>query len=632
MLPNLHTRKRMISNALNPAKTKISTDEFRLCRKIIIVYNELIQHMYAISDNGFFVENLFLEDMRQEIKIEEENFLKSIHFFVLSIKLQRDFETLSQLNKADRAAHLHAIRNSIMNHRLPFFRYAASQPQLYWALQQVGGYHTRRKRVSKRMKELNRLCALATRRVERGSIADRLDEKYGSYGGHKTHHATVANVSIFSYRLRTLCRQLRDIREEHRMLSPLRESLAFAGSRRSELIYGVLRMQQSLASFQPTLIMLRSFVTRLRRQAPHKNYSSFSKVVDIDSRRLVEDSENDKVLPNGLKLQPTRSQAHEYIPSSQQLPRIANEFNKINEIIEPRKATKETFSHLHSDNNYDSPSLSVYSSRSAVTLRPLRPKNPLEITKNGQVVVKSDDSNADDKRGPYQAGQDTAESGQESLQFQIPNAKMQEIMLASLKGRATYWEYNLYRGPSGEQVKLHYCKNIESTERIAKLFLGQKVVGFDIEWKPQASASEGIKKNVALIQLASEERIALFHIALYAKNGLENLVAPTLKAVMESSNITKVGVSIKADCTRLRRFMSIDSQGLFELSHLYKLVKFATGDVTKINKMLVALASQVEEHLLLPMWKGEVRGSDWSNDLNYEQIRCKLQIIPYVQY
>lgn len=588
--------------------------------------------MYTISDNGFLVENVFLEDMRQEMKIEEEKFLKSIHFFVLSIKLQRDFETLSQLNKADRAAHLNATKYSIMNHRLPFRRYAASQSQLYWAVQQVGGYLTRRKRVSKRMKELNRLCALATRQLERGSNAVCLDEKYGSYSSHKTHHAILANVSVFSCRLRTLCRQLRNIRQEHRMLSPLRESLAFAGSRRSELIYGVLRMQQSLASFQPTLIMLRSFVTRLRRQAPHIHYSSFSKMVDIDNRRHVEDSENDKVLLNGLKLQPTRRQAHEYTPSSQQLPRIANEFNTINEIIEPKKVTKETFSHLHSHKNYDSPSLSVYSSSSAETLRPLRPKNHLEITKNSQVIVKSDDSNADDKSGTYQAGQDIAESRQESLQFQIPSGKMQEIMLASLKGRATYWEYKLYRGPCGEQVKLHYCKNIESTERIAKLFLDQEVVGFDIEWKPQASANEGIKKNVALIQLASEERIALFHIARYAKNGLEDLVAPTLKAIMESSNITKVGVSIKADCTRLRRFMGIDSQGLFELSHLYKLVKFATGDVTKINKMLVALASQVEEHLLLPMWKGEVRGSDWSNDLNYEQIRCKLQTISYVQY
>ena len=85
------------------------------------------------------------------------------------------------------------------------------------------------------------------------------------------------------------------------------------------------------------------------------------------------------------------------------------------------------------------------------------------------------------------------------------------------------------------------------------------------------------------------------------------------------------GVSVKADCTRLRKFLGIDSHGLFELSHLYKLVKYSSGDVTKINKALVSLAQQVSEHLHLPLAKGDVRMSDWSKsmDLTYEQTRCK---------
>jgi len=90
---------------------------------------------------------------------------------------------------------------------------------------------------------------------------------------------------------------------------------------------------------------------------------------------------------------------------------------------------------------------------------------------------------------------------------------------------------------------------------------------------------------------------------------------------MEDPGITKVGVAIKADCTRLRKNLSINSQGLFELSHLYKLVKFSESkDTHLINKMLVSLANQVQEHLHLPLFKGEVRGSDWSQKLNLEQI------------
>lgn len=214
-----------------------------------------------------------------------------------------------------------------------------------------------------------------------------------------------------------------------------------------------------------------------------------------------------------------------------------------------------------------------------------------------------------------------------SMVYQIPEEVMREAMLASSSTGAAYWQYSLYQeggDPSGDKVKVHYCTSKETTERIAQLFLNQEVIGFDIEWKPQAQVGEGIKKNVSLIQLASEERIALFHVARYGKGEtIDDLLAPSLKKIMESPEISKVGVSVKADCTRLRRFLGIEARGLFELSHLYKLIKHSAGDVKKINKLLVSLAQQVEEHLQLPMWKGEVRSSDWSQKLNYEQIKCR---------
>ena len=205
-------------------------------------------------------------------------------------------------------------------------------------------------------------------------------------------------------------------------------------------------------------------------------------------------------------------------------------------------------------------------------------------------------------------------------EYRIPESKLRESMLASRTTRAAYWQYSMYESSVGEKVKVIYCKTIEATERIAQLFLDKEVVGFDIEWKPNASFRDGIKKNVALVQLASEERIALFHIARYPGDGIDNLVSPTFRRIMESEEITKVGVSVKADCTRLLKFLGIQSRGLFELSHLYKLIKHSNGNGKMIDKRLVSLANQVEEHLQLPMWKGEVRSSDWSQDLGYQQI------------
>lgn len=222
--------------------------------------------------------------------------------------------------------------------------------------------------------------------------------------------------------------------------------------------------------------------------------------------------------------------------------------------------------------------------------------------------------------GPHEDLKHNVLSAKSPLGYYIPEAKMRNLMLSP----SAYWHYSLYEGPKGEKIKIHYCKSKETTDRVAHLFLDQKIVGFDIEWKPHASPMEGIRKNVALIQLASEERIALFHLARFYKqnNTIGDLLAPNLQKVLESPDITKVGVAVKGDCTRLRRFLGIDSRGLFELSHLYKLVRFSTGDVKKINKVLVSLAQQVHEHLHLPLWKGEVRNSDWSQELDYEQIRC----------
>ena len=211
------------------------------------------------------------------------------------------------------------------------------------------------------------------------------------------------------------------------------------------------------------------------------------------------------------------------------------------------------------------------------------------------------------------------------LGFHIPKDKFQHALLADRSNRAAYWQYTLYQGPGGDKdlVKVHYCKNKIDSERVAQLFLDKDVVGFDIEWKPHASAADGIKKNVALIQVASEEHIALFHIARYPNaKSVDDFIAPALQRVMEFPDITKVGVAIKGDATRLKKFMSIEPRGLFELSHMYKLVKYYPNEVEKINKKLVTLAQQVHEHLQLPLWKGDVRSSDWSKELSSEQIRC----------
>ena len=127
------------------------------------------------------------------------------------------------------------------------------------------------------------------------------------------------------------------------------------------------------------------------------------------------------------------------------------------------------------------------------------------------------------------------------LGFHIPKAKLQNAMLAEPNSTASYWHFTLYQGPGGDKdkVKVHYCKSKETTEKISQLFLDEKVLGFDIEWKPNSAPTDGITKNVALIQIASEERVLLAHLARYPitatsekEQHVEDFVAPSLKMIM----------------------------------------------------------------------------------------------------
>jgi hypothetical protein len=205
------------------------------------------------------------------------------------------------------------------------------------------------------------------------------------------------------------------------------------------------------------------------------------------------------------------------------------------------------------------------------------------------------------------------------LSFQIPQDTLRKAMQSSPNSQASFYSHRLYRGPEDQMLSVHYCRNMEVAERVAKLLVDKKVLGFDIEWKPWASP-KSIKDNASLVQLASEDRIALFHISLFQGETPEELLPPTLKTILQSADIIKVGVAIKGDFTRLQNHLGIQARGVFEISRLHNVVEHhASPD--KITKRLVSLARQTQQHLQLPLSKGDVRESDWSKELDKEQIQ-----------
>ncbi|KAM0435294.1 hypothetical protein ACHAPT_003388 [Fusarium lateritium] len=188
----------------------------------------------------------------------------------------------------------------------------------------------------------------------------------------------------------------------------------------------------------------------------------------------------------------------------------------------------------------------------------------------------------------------------------------------------SFWSYTMYHRhmPDGslQKVKVHYCTSKHTMEHVCKTyFADEKVLGFDLEWMTWAKRLHGPRANVSLIQLASPGRIGLFHIALFGK---DDFVAPTFKKIMEDEGVTKVGVAIKGDCTRLKTQLGVETKGIFELSHMYKLVKYSKlGQYDRINKALISLAVQAEEFFGLPLYKGQsVRSGNWMVPLSASQV------------
>ncbi|RYP66410.1 hypothetical protein DL771_007819 [Monosporascus sp. 5C6A] len=229
--------------------------------------------------------------------------------------------------------------------------------------------------------------------------------------------------------------------------------------------------------------------------------------------------------------------------------------------------------------------------------------------------------------GRVEAGQKAVESGPPPavLDFEMDEEMFYAAKNATPEAPESYWSYTQYRGPPVDgkpaKVKVHYCRSKHTMERVCEqYFMDEKILGFDLEWAFDCNKSHGIRRNVSLIQLASPSRIALFHVALFPEK--DGFVAPSFKKIMEDPCVTKVGVAIKGDATRVRNWMEVDTKGLMELSHLYRLVTFsATRQYENINRRLVPLATQVKEFLGLPLFKGQdVRSSDWTKPLSMQQI------------
>ncbi|XDG00563.1 hypothetical protein ABKA04_000178 [Annulohypoxylon sp. FPYF3050] len=183
-----------------------------------------------------------------------------------------------------------------------------------------------------------------------------------------------------------------------------------------------------------------------------------------------------------------------------------------------------------------------------------------------------------------------------------------------------YWNHTYYRGPENQPVRILYSSDREHSEVIARGFLNEPVLGFDMEWPKDSYNRKRLQGKIGLIQIACARKIALFHIGLHDGDTSEEIIAPTLRRILESQKIIKTGVAVmNADFARLKTYFEINPRGAFELSHLHNLVTFGSQNPDRVTTRLRALSKITEDHFGLPLKKGPVRTSDWSLPLDEEQ-------------
>lgn len=238
-----------------------------------------------------------------------------------------------------------------------------------------------------------------------------------------------------------------------------------------------------------------------------------------------------------------------------------------------------------------------------------------------ELEMNSSNEAFDSEASPIEAKDKAPEEPQTVLSYKIPPKDYRDAVMASPNSNAAYWSHNLYKNADNQKPTVFYCQNYDATEAKAKLFLNEPVLGFDLEWESGATMKgdpPDIKRNVSLIQIAAEDKIGLFQLSRFktAKSAEEHM-PPSLRKILESEDIIKAGVNVNGDARRMKLCLGVEMKGVFELSHMYRVVRQSNG--IPVNFSLVGLSTQVQEVLLLPMKKDAVRTSAWSQGLNTQQ-------------
>lgn len=123
----------------------------------------------------------------------------------------------------------------------------------------------------------------------------------------------------------------------------------------------------------------------------------------------------------------------------------------------------------------------------------------------------------------------------------------------------------------------------------------QSLLGFDTETRP--SFKKGQSRMISLMQLSTEDTCFLFRLNLLN-------IPDCLKLLITTSEIKKIGLSLKDDFSALRKRMDLEPKNFVELQTFVKKFGIADNGLQRIYAIL--FAEKISKSQRLSNWEADI--------------------------
>lgn len=139
---------------------------------------------------------------------------------------------------------------------------------------------------------------------------------------------------------------------------------------------------------------------------------------------------------------------------------------------------------------------------------------------------------------------------------------------------------------------------VDTPERAAEavaVLMRERVIGFDTETKP--SFKKGQTNKVALMQLSTLDQCFLFRLNIIG-------IGPELTQLLESQDITKIGLSIHDDFNVMHRSSKVQPKAFVELQTFVKDYSITDSSLQKI--FAIIFGKRISKSQRLTNWEAPV--------------------------